>query len=160
MSPSIAELIHLVCVQWQLKPEPIALLVILIKRMRRLCLSSCVAVLDVTSWLLLIVSGPWISSVGAAHRSVSVVPQRWHCHHLLGFIYVCGDNNELALEQGGQETWAALNFIFSSWAAFGFRIFNPQLPPMKAMAFWESFSDQPCSSGSSWKQPAWGKSQP
>lgn len=105
MSHSIAELVHVVCIQWQLKPEPITLLVILIKR-TRLCVAWAVVWQCWMSppdchrclWLVDQLSGS-LSQV-----SVDGVTDRWHCHHLLGFISVCGDNNEVALEQGGQET--------------------------------------------------------
>lgn len=50
---------------------------------------------------------------GSSHKSASMALQWWHCLHLLGFICVCADNNELALEQGGQETYEQL-WILSS----------------------------------------------
>lgn len=114
MSHSIAELVHVVCVQWQLKPEPITLLVILIKR-TRLCVAWAVVWQCWMSppdchrclWLVDQLSGS-LSQV-----SIDGVTDRWHCLHLLGFISVCGDNNEVALEQGGQETQEQL-WILSS----------------------------------------------
>lgn len=78
----------------------------------------------------------------AAQESVAL--DSWHCHYLLGFICVCGNNNEHAsgaVKSGNLR--AALNFNLKSWAAFGSEFFDPQLPPRKAVAFWEGFCDQP-----------------
>lgn len=77
-----------------------------------------------------------------AARASKVLDSR-HWHYLLGFICVCGNSSGPSGAGRSGNLRVALNFSLKSRAAFGSNFFNSRLPPREAVAFRESFSDQP-----------------